>query len=77
MAKIIGLILLFAAFGVLVFGVFLGRVIRTFRPSDRNKTNRRRSNNSSQQSTSSAPAQKKFAKGEGEYISYEEVKDDK
>lgn len=77
MAKIIGLILLFAAFGILVFGVFLGRVIRTFRPSDRNRSNKRRTNNNSQQSTNSAPVQKKFAKGEGEYISYEEVKDDK
>lgn len=72
MFKFLGLLLIVGLFGFLILGVFLGRVIRFFGPSsDRARSNRRQPNN---QSTNTQ--QKKFSKNEGEYIGYEEVKDD-
>jgi len=74
MFKFLGLLLIIGLLGFLILGVFLGRVIRFFGPSsDRAKTNRRRPNN---QSTANNAPQKKFSKNEGEYIGYEEIKDD-
>lgn len=75
MFKFLGLLLIIGLLGFLILGVFLGRVIRFFGPSsDRAKTNRRRSDN--QSTTNSNATQKKFSKNEGEYIGYEEIKDD-
>ena len=75
MFKFLALLLLLGVFGFLILGVFLGRVIRFFGSTDRRKTN----NNNSANNRNSNPTnetQKKFSKNEGEYISYEEVKDD-
>ncbi|MDR2949923.1 MAG: DUF4834 family protein [Dysgonomonas sp.] len=75
MFKFLGLLLIIGLLGFLILGVFLGRVIRFFGPSsDRAKANRRQSNNRS--TTNTNTPQKKFSKNEGEYIGYEEIKDD-
>lgn len=68
-------LLLIGLFGFLVLGVFLGRVIRFFGPEDKAKSNRQRKNNKSKHTTENASL-KKFSKGEGEYVNYEEVRDD-
>jgi predicted lipid-binding transport protein (Tim44 family) len=77
MFKFLGFLLVLGLFGFLVIGVLLGRVIRFFGPEDRGKSNKKRPANKSQSSKSPDVSQKKFSKNEGEYISYEEVKDDK
>ncbi len=74
MFKFLGLLLLIVIVGFLLLGVVLGRIIRFFAPADKRNTGRSRSN-SSQQSTQE-PAQKKFSKNEGEYVNFEEVKED-
>lgn len=72
MFKFLGLLLLIVISAFLILGVFLGRVIRTFGPTNKTKGNaRKKSNNYTPE-----PSQKKFSKNEGEYISYEEIKDD-
>ena len=74
MFKFLGFLLIFALLGFLILGVLLGRVMRFFAPDDKNKSNRRRKN--SQQQNTQATPQKKFSKNEGEYIDYEEIKDE-
>jgi hypothetical protein len=74
MFKFLGLLLLIVIVGFLLLGVVLGRIIRFFGPADKRNTGRSRSN-SSQQSTQE-PTQKKFSKNEGEYVNFEEVKED-
>jgi hypothetical protein len=73
MFKFLGLLLLIVISAFLILGVFLGRVIRTFGPTDKTKGNTRKNN----KNYTPDPPQKKFPKDEGEYISYEEIKDDK
>lgn len=72
MFKFLGLLLFIVIFAFLILGVFLGRVIRTFGPTPKPKSNNRKKNNN----YTPDPSQKKFSKNEGEYVSYEEVKDD-
>ncbi|MBK5719655.1 DUF4834 family protein [Dysgonomonas sp. Marseille-P4677] len=76
MFKFLGFLILLGLFGFLVVGVLLGRAIRFLRPEDKRRNNSRRTNNKAKQSESPTSSQKKFSKNEGEYISYEEVKDD-
>ncbi|WP_029906939.1 hypothetical protein [Prevotella sp. 10(H)] len=76
MFKFLGFLLLLGLFGFLVIGVLFGRVIRFFGSGDRGAQKKRRSNNRAQQEYSSNATPKKFSKNEGEYVSYEEVKDD-
>jgi predicted lipid-binding transport protein (Tim44 family) len=74
MFKFLGFLLLIGVFGFLILGVFLGRVIRFFGPSsDRAKGNPGRTNKNQP-----APdtTQKKFSKNEGEYVNYEEIKEE-
>ncbi|MDR0824165.1 MAG: DUF4834 family protein [Prevotella sp.] len=74
MFKFLGFLLLLGLFGFLMLGVWLGRIIRFFgSSSERAKANHRQSNNST--STANTP-QKKFSKNEGEYVGYEEIKDE-
>lgn len=72
MFKFLGLLLLIVIFAFLILGVFLGRVIRTFGPTDKTKSSNHKKNNN----YTPDPPQKKFSKKEGEYVSYEEIKDD-
>ncbi|GHV41552.1 hypothetical protein FACS1894179_09720 [Bacteroidia bacterium] len=72
MFKFLGLLLLIVIFAFLILGVFLGRVIRTFGPTDKTKSSNHENNNN----YTPDPPQKKFSKKEGEYVSYEEIKDD-
>lgn len=74
MFKFLGLLLLFAVFGFLVIGVLLGRVIRFFGPTNRSKASSRQTNNKTNNTPD--PSLKKFSKSEGEYIDYEEIKDE-
>lgn len=74
MFKFLGFILIFFLIGFLILGVFLGRVLRLFRSSGRDRTTRRSS--SAYNNTTPDPPQKKFSKDEGEYVQYEEIKDD-
>ncbi|GAB6008913.1 DUF4834 family protein [Dysgonomonas reticulitermitis] len=71
MFKFLGLLLLIVIFAFLILGVFLGRVIRTFGPTNKTKSSNHKNNNYTPD-----PPQKKFSKKEGEYVSYEEIKDD-
>lgn len=75
MFKFLMFLLLIGLFGFLVIGVLLGRAIRFFGPEDKTK-NQRKKNNKSQHSNATNTVQKKFSKNEGEYIPYEEVKDE-
>ncbi len=76
MFKFLGFLLLIGLFGFLILGIFLGRVIRFFGPSsDRAKSNRRQANNNSR-STAEDATQKKFSQNEGEYVNYEEIKEE-
>lgn len=76
MFKFLGFLLLIGLFGFLILGIFLGRVIRFFDPSsDRAKSNRRQTNNNSR-SAAEDTTQKKFSKNEGEYVNYEEIKEE-
>jgi len=68
--------LLLGLFAFLFLGVLLGRVIRFFGPADKNKTNRRKTGNNSQSSNTANNTPKKFSKTEGEYVNYEEVRDE-
>jgi hypothetical protein len=77
MFKFLGFLFILGLFGFLVIGVFLGRVIRFFGTEDRGRPHKKQADNKSQSSKSPDVSQKKFSKNEGEYISYEEVKDDK
>ncbi|MDR1089895.1 MAG: DUF4834 family protein [Prevotella sp.] len=72
MFKFLGLLLLTVISAFLILGVFLGRVIRTFGPTDKTKGNNRKNNNNH----TPDPPQKKFPKNEGEYVSYEEMEDE-
>ncbi|MBN9302233.1 MULTISPECIES: DUF4834 family protein [Dysgonomonas] len=76
MFKFLGFLLLIGLFGFLILGIFLGRVIRFFgSSSDRAKSNRRQTNNNSR-SAAEDTTQKKFSKNEGEYVNYEEIKEE-
>ncbi len=75
MFKFLGFLLLIGLFGFLIIGVLLGRVIRFFGGPDTKAKSARRKSNRQQQSDYTTP-QKKFSKNEGEYVSYEEVKDE-
>jgi hypothetical protein len=72
MFKFLGLLLLIVIFAFLILGVFLGRVIRTFGTTDKTKRNNYKKSNN----YTPASPQKKFSKKEGEYVNYEEIKDD-
>lgn len=76
MFKFLGFLLLIGIFGFFVVGVLFGRVIRFFGSGETTRPNRKRSDNKSRQSKSSNISSKKFSENEGEYITYEEVKDD-
>ncbi|WP_165020940.1 MULTISPECIES: DUF4834 family protein [unclassified Dysgonomonas] len=73
------LLILFIVFilVIFVFGSILGRVIRFFNPGNTN-TNRRQQNKSRQsnENNSGTDNKKYFSDKEGEYVSYEEVKDE-
>jgi predicted lipid-binding transport protein (Tim44 family) len=76
MFKFLGFLLFIGLFGFLILGVFLGRVIRFFGPSsDRAKSNRKQSGNKTA-SDNANTLQKKFSKNEGEYVNYEEIKEE-
>ncbi|NDV94697.1 DUF4834 family protein [Dysgonomonas sp. 521] len=76
MFKFLAFLLLIGVFGFLILGVFLGRVIRFFGPSsDRAKSNRKQSRNKAA-SNNTNTSQKKFSKNEGEYVNYEEIKEE-
>lgn len=72
MFKFLAIIFLFILSVFLILGVFLGRAIRSFGPP-RSKSNSRSTNNKNH---FPEPPQKKFSKNEGEYVNYEEVKDE-
>lgn len=72
MFKFLGLLLFIVISAFLILGVFLGRVIRMFGPTNKTKGNTRKNSNN----YTPDPPQKKFSKNEGEYINYEEIKDD-
>lgn len=76
MFKFLLFLLLIGLFGFLILGVLLGRVIRFFGPADKTRSNQQRKNSKSQYSNTENTPQKKFSKNEGEYTSYEEVRDD-
>lgn len=73
MFKFLGFLLLFALLGFLILGVLLGKVMRFFAPDDKGKSTRRQAGR--QQETYNT-SQKKFSKNEGEYVNYEEIKDE-
>jgi len=76
MFKFVALLFVFGFLAFLTIGVFLGRIIRFFNPSSsktKAKQNKTRTNNSQ----SYENPQKKFSKNEGEYVNFEEIKDDK
>lgn len=77
MFKFLAFLLLIGVLGFLILGVFLGRVVRFFGSSNNKKGNQRRSTRgqSSRSEQANVP-QKKFAKEEGEYVNYEEVRDE-
>lgn len=62
---------------VFVFGSVLGKIIRFFNTGSVN-TNRRQQNNSRQSDNNSSDTTNKkyFSDKEGEYVSYEEIKDE-
>lgn len=74
MFKFLAFLLLLGLFGFLLVGVLLGRVIRFFGSSDKNKKRRSSGNKSHSQDSSNTP--KRFSKNEGEYVDYEEIKDE-
>lgn len=71
MLKFLGVIFIFILSAILFFGIFLGRVLRSF---GANKS--RRYDGKQNQGNEQSPSSKKFSKGEGEYVSYEEIKDE-
>lgn len=75
MFKFLLFLLLLGLFGFLTIGVLLGRVIRFFAPEEKKRPNRKQANNKSHYSDNQDKPQKKFSKNEGEYVSYEEIKD--
>lgn len=76
MFKFFMFLLLIGLFGFLLIGVLLGRVIRFFGGApEKTKSGQRKSKNKSYNETSSNTP-KKFSKNEGEYVDYEEIKED-
>jgi hypothetical protein len=69
--------LLAIIFGFLLYGIVTKGIVRFFGMTDKNRpTNKSRPGNKSQQYTNSPDtSQKEFSKNEGEYVDYEEVKD--
>lgn len=76
MFKFLGFLLIIGLFGFLVIGVMLGRVIRFFGPVDKKRTTRKTNSERQSSTTSTSNSSKQFPKNEGEYVSYEEVKDE-
>lgn len=74
MFKFIGFLLLIVFFVILVVGILLGKVIRFFGPTQRNRSTQKSHNR--QQSGTENNTIKKFSKDEGEYVNYEEIKDE-
>lgn len=75
MFKFLMFLFLIGLFGFLILGVLFGRAIRFFGPEDRKRTSKQQKSNKSQSSAN--VTQKKFSKNEGEYVNYEEIRDDK
>ncbi|MDR1883871.1 MAG: DUF4834 domain-containing protein [Prevotella sp.] len=76
MFKFFGFLLLLALFGFLVLGVLLGRVVRFLGTVDKNRPGNKRSGSKKQKTESSNASRKKFSENEGQYVAYEEVKED-
>lgn len=76
MFKFLALLFVFGFLGFLLFGVFLGRVIRFFNPSSKKNTASARRKTTNNRTTQNETPRKKFRKNEGEYIDYEEIKDE-
>jgi len=74
MFKFLAFLVLLVFLGILIFGIFLGKIIRFFGPTDKNRSSGRQQQNSHQNTSNTPP--KKFPKEEGEYISYEEIKEE-
>ncbi len=72
--KFIGILLIVALLFFLLVGVLFGRVIKFFNPSSNENRSKQRSTNN--QYTQKEKVTKKFSKNEGEYVSYEEIKDE-
>lgn len=77
MFKFLGLLFVFGFLGFLIFGVFLSRVIRFFSPSSSKAQGKKAHSRSNTKQQYENTPQKKFAKDEGEYVSFEEIKDEK
>jgi len=73
MFKFLAFIFIIGLFGFLIIGVLLGRAIRFFGPADKNKSARQKQKKGDETTTSSV---KKFSKNEGEYVNYEEIKEE-
>jgi len=71
MLKFLGILFFGVLFVFLILGVFLGRAIRSFSSSNKTKNNRQTNYNPTPDAS-----QKKFSKDEGEYVNYEEIKED-
>lgn len=69
---------LIAFFGFLILVVIFGRIIRFFGgPTKKDKTKQRKASSRNQDSRSSAnTSAKKFSKNIGEYVDYEEIKEE-
>lgn len=76
MIKFILFLALIAFFGFLFLVVILGRVIRFFGGSTQKAKKKQYKSSSKAQNTSSNTTIKKFSKNEGEYVDYEEIKDE-
>lgn len=77
MFKFFMFILLIGLFGFLLIGVLLGRVIRFFGGApEKTKSGQRKSKNKSHNNEASSNVPKKFSKNEGEYVDYEEIKEE-
>lgn len=81
MFKFLAFLFILGFFGFVVVGVIFGRAIRFFGSADqtrdgRKKTSNKNKSNRSAKSQSPTYSHKKFSKDEGEYISYEEIKDE-
>ncbi|MDU1893054.1 MAG: DUF4834 family protein [Dysgonomonas sp.] len=77
MFKFLLFLLIIGVLGFFVLGALFGRVIRFFGSGNTSNNNRRTTNRqNTRRSEPSDSPQKKFSKEEGEYVNYEEVRDD-
>lgn len=76
--KFIGALIIIAFLIFFLFGSILAKIIRFFSANagTQQRTQQGRNNDYSQTSTPQQDNQKKFSKEEGEYVPYEEIKDD-